>query len=484
MPSRQDPSPRDPALFDEFEYQGLWWLPDQPEARIAGTVSVNSEGRIALDLIGSLRAEHAFEHSDVFQPPIVLGLTARGKWITLYNNFELRSSSSFPGLTTSRLHSHFVLIGKHFNSPADIMSRCGWIGYTDLETWMSQNPFSNELHAEGNRLVGSSARYSRPTPCEAPVPSLDASISADYAFHQSGTLFTSFLWTHSSELKVTPAVPMPLDWYLRVIRDLANLLALLVGRPVYPTRVTLAGDTVEIAPGRTTTELVNVFYGFPGTRPEGKPLSPHDVLVPLPAIQSNLDIVLQRWFDRAEVLRPVYDLFFGSWYNKALYLDSHFLTLAQALESFHRRTRRGIYVEPDVYARYCDTIVQAIPQEAPHDLRDALSARLRYGNEHSQRRRFRELLDALDDRLCAMVTRDAAAFVGRVVATRNYLTHYDEESRAEAWHGADLLYPNQRLRVLLSILLLQELSLDAAVVADAVSRSDAYRLVAEQDPNG
>ncbi len=80
-----------------------------------------------------------------------------------------------------------------------------------------------------------------------------------------------------------------------------------------------------------------------------------------------------------------------------------------------------------------------------------------------------------------MVARDIEAFVDGVVNTRNYLTHYDEESRAKAWADADLFYSNQRLRVLLCILLLRELGLDADVIAAAQSRSTAYRLTAEQD---
>jgi len=40
-------------MIEQFEYKGIWWLPDGDEGKIAGTLSFSPDKGIVLDLIGS-----------------------------------------------------------------------------------------------------------------------------------------------------------------------------------------------------------------------------------------------------------------------------------------------------------------------------------------------------------------------------------------------------------------------------------------------
>jgi ApeA-like protein len=42
-------------MMEEFEYQRYWWLPDEPEERVPGTLKFDPEGGASLNLLGSFR---------------------------------------------------------------------------------------------------------------------------------------------------------------------------------------------------------------------------------------------------------------------------------------------------------------------------------------------------------------------------------------------------------------------------------------------
>ncbi len=105
--------------MEELEYNGVWWLPDEPEKRFYGILKFTpSEGAI-LDLMGSFRdiKDDILKHKEY---EIILGISSDGKYITLYKCFEIRSTISLPGITSSSIYGEFVFVGFHFYKPEDI----------------------------------------------------------------------------------------------------------------------------------------------------------------------------------------------------------------------------------------------------------------------------------------------------------------------------------------------------------------------------
>jgi len=49
------------------------------------------------------------------------------------------------------------------------------------------------------------------------------------------------------------------------------------------------------------------------------------------------ELILTKWFETSDKLAPIHELYFGSLYNSNMYLYHSFLSLVQAIESYHRR---------------------------------------------------------------------------------------------------------------------------------------------------
>ena len=74
-------------MMDKFEYEGIWWLPDEPEKQVSGTLRFTPNEGAILDLIGSFKDIKEINK-------IILGISSNGKNITLHKCFETKSNVS------------------------------------------------------------------------------------------------------------------------------------------------------------------------------------------------------------------------------------------------------------------------------------------------------------------------------------------------------------------------------------------------------
>ncbi len=458
------------SLFDGFEYKGVWWFPNQPEARLPGVLVRDGEkftlelfdagGRISSTLDG---AGYVFS----YQATLVLGQLEDGLPCTLHQTYETNRPRNSEGFEQSVAEPHCAFIGAHFSSPDAIRFRSVTVEFTDLAAWMFDGPaFQQEDIREAGRFQGWRVSQRVPEPVFADVPAIGASVGFGYSASTSGSITTQQL-SVSPGVTISPATPQSFEWYLGVIRDVQNWLTLLVGKPVQPARIEASTEQYR---------AVQVIPAWLGKRRDD-PISPISVRVTLPAVRDEIEALLRKWFERSEQLRDVYNLFFGAVHAEGMYIESHYLSLIQAVEAFSRATTASAYVSPQQYEAIRAALAQAIPQDTPADLRASLQSRIKYGNEYSLRKRLNELLKSLEPDTLGLVCRDRQVYVEKVVATRNYLTHYTSELRDQAWHEGKLFHACQSLTVMLTIFLFREVGFAEQRIRDLLNGHSATRQI-------
>ena len=98
-------------MVEKFEYNGKWWLPDNPEGNITGTLRFTPDEGAVLDLMGSFNGSFGIWIGKPFKPEIILGTSSDGKNITLHKCFEHKRSDSTSGFPTSSFSANRVFIG-------------------------------------------------------------------------------------------------------------------------------------------------------------------------------------------------------------------------------------------------------------------------------------------------------------------------------------------------------------------------------------
>ena len=145
-----------------IEYSGMWWLPANPQNRVAGTLTFSNEEGIALELIGALEDFGNFGMREPYA--LILGLSGDGKKVTLSNCAFTGVKVGMPGFARESYKPSFCLVGAHFNEPDEVrFGRCE-VSFSYLPDWVRTSGFTVKKYLGEHKVE---VTYSLPPELEA-----------------------------------------------------------------------------------------------------------------------------------------------------------------------------------------------------------------------------------------------------------------------------------------------------------------------------
>jgi hypothetical protein len=435
--------------------EGDWWLPETPDDKVPGVLTIQWGARPGLELQGLLRP---MDVSDAIRLtlvrgegyPIVHGKAADGREVTLEgtsstggNELHLRE----PGRSIIRLKAGRAWLGALLAEPA-----------TEKYALM---------HMRLGRLTDLTTRPS--------TASVDGATIELVPAHPTPTTGTAPIRTERAELRVRLDDPMQIDDLIDIyVRPLRNLIALATGRDVVVDELILGHRIGASADQRIeVVEKRREMSALPDRR-----LLPSETLFDFDSLPTGFEDAIRRWLVVGSHLRAILDLFAGPLFAPFMYEEHRFLNFAQAVESYHRIQYDGTLLPPDEYAKHVDAAVNACPP----DLKAWLRGSLEYGNQLSSFARLRALLDQwpwMEGEVIAQFK----PFARRVTDTRNYHTHWDETTRGDAASGLQLWRLNEQLAVLLQACLLDELGFSMQEAANSIRRASTSYSAIRMNPD-
>ena len=458
-----------PTLLDSFERMGEWWLPGETaEKRVPGKLSFDPEGGVRLETLKPFRKERELELGAGFRPDIVHGFTDYAMPVTLYRVTRVGQVRPPDSDLGSTFYARYAVLGHHFHEVDDVRLASLQVGFTDLEEWAEHHPFVGAMPHPSEPRTG----LRKMEPVQVEVGSLGAWLTVKSHIPSWGQVpMKTLRWEHRIVFEIEPEEPKPLGWYRDVLRGLQDLLTLLMGRPTQPSALEAQ---VHKGQNRHSEVFFDVGIRPPKDSVAATGLSPRaEVLVPRPKIRLEFADVLDNWFSMRELLAPVHGLFFGTLFSPGASPEFQFLSLAQALESYHRRTKsESLHESKEDYREHYEEIMRALPDSLPESLRQSLENTLEYGNEWSLRRRIKDLLGDLPDE--GIVDQEHRHFTRTVVGTRNYLTHYPDDFEDEILEGPELREAVDELRRMLAFFLLKDTGISEEKAAAAIAEVPRY----------
>jgi len=464
-----------------FECQGIWWLPEAAAHRIAGTLRFDPSAGVNLRVMGDFpetATPTGSLHADALpRIPVIHGTTTDGKDFTLLDCLANERTKVSHGIPTLGLYAHHAIEGFHF-APGDLLFHDMSVSYSHLEEWASlieYEPFERPTK-EGGRYHHV-LRYSCPEVLSAHLDECVITLSSRFKQHMDMRGYSGEVIPY---VDFEPGAPTPLDTLLEWNYHMANFLMLAIGRPVAPRDIILhhANAVRELDSGQTQKVDLSLYFQPVAEVMATERFSYLGVFFLLNDIAGDFERYLRESFGKADLLRPVYDLYFSLVNRLSMFLETRFLTVAQALETYHRRIIGGKYVEDAEWEQVRPCLTEALPPSVHSEFRDSITQRLRYLNEYSLRRRLADLCRECEQ-LGSFQILEPRAFVNAFVDTRNYLTHFDERLRHEAMRGRDLVRAIERGRSLLEICLLKEIGMDQANISRLVSSNSRFRAIRE-----
>ena len=436
-------------IFKDFTLNGHWWLPSNPNGAAYGTLSYSVDRiKLRLDRAFTPELDTAYGVGSV-KIPVILGRANDSSSVTVLRAFYWGSNGNEIDLLANE-----IVVGAHLDSASAVV-REAVVGFTNLEEWTAYQ-LVQQSAGDGDATVRFFVTKDlKPNLQVSGLPSLKTlSLSTD--LQVSYDLVETKL-TNQSRFTLEFSHPATLQTVTDSVRSLVNLFALLMDEPVQPTNIRLMMQFQPTGPDVFANYAIPPRAALPKKRPEFEMLLPFDGLQ-----QTNTaETLFNNWFQKEQVLRPVYDLLLSTIYSPGQYVQSTFLSLAQALESFHRRVYEGKYVSQEEYSSIGKALIDAIPTSIDEKLSFKLRAMLQYGNELSLKSRLEYLFEGIrHDHLDNLSgTDDSRRFIRSLVNIRNYLTHYEGKKPSILESTVEMYNLNRRMTALLMLLIFKYLGL-------------------------
>jgi ApeA N-terminal domain 1 len=358
-------------MFSDFTLNGHWWIPSNPNGAAYGTLSYSVDRiKLRLDRAFTPELDTAYGVGSV-KIPLILARANDSSSVTVLRAFYWGSNGNEIDLLANE-----IVVGAHLDGAGAIVTKAV-VGFTNLEEWTAYQ-LVQQSAGDGDAAVRFFVTKDlKPNLQVSALPSLKTlTLSTD--LQVSHDLVETKL-TNQSRFTLEFSHPATLQTVTDSVRSLGNLLALLMDEPVQPTNIRLWMQFEPTGPDVSANYAIPPRAILPKKKPEFEMLLPFDDLQ-----QTNTaETLFNNWFQKEQILRPVYDLLLGTIYSPGQYVQSTFLSLAQALESFHRRVYERKFLPDEEYSSIKNALIEAIPAGIDAKLTTKLKTMLQYGNELS-----------------------------------------------------------------------------------------------------
>jgi hypothetical protein len=448
-------------LHSKFQLEGVFWDAANPDDKFAGTLSCDGK---RLELV--TRAELVtptpamlMGADETSVPDVMHGFTVKGDCtIVGLQRINTPGLLDYPKGRGVRWRYFRVigacLMGWHLaNDTAEVLTAAD-LTYTGISEWFP-GCGASITWPEGGTLISlpKERRIVLDVCIIAKRFHLFIDIDPNFEFKMGGK---SFKGDSEPVIMLEPAEPRSLEWFVEVMHRLENFLSLCLGSSVRAKTMRLIGKDKKTESGWLI-------------RPRGGKIEKPSMAIWLGCDSSQLSSAVASWFSMSEEFTPLENLIYGTIRHSSLFVETEFLSLAQAIESFHRLTDKSTVVEPEVFAQVKDALSNFISQQswANSAIGNRCKNALNFLNEPTFQGRIQSLLAGIDPGRLKTLVGDPVIFEQTLKQTRNYMTHPGIEKKGKVLADSkELFLFNQRLHVLLRLLMLKTLGFSEEAIFD------------------
>ena len=450
--------------MEKFTFKGYWFLPNNKDERVYGTLTFDPHEGAELELYGSFSMDIILpEHKD---QSIILGLTSDSKQVTLYNCMMTHSGgaklvigeeSGKPSIIYSPL---YCMTGLHADSIEDLKFDSVSSEIFNLDEWLRVSGFSRNIGEENEDAKNHISKIHYKLPDQVVFPlSNDLEGKFNFSASRPGMHFFQKQATikQSVAFEVYSSVERNFSDLLEHVFTFQNFLVLALYGSTYPKSVTLRGQrhTKDYGDGIPLKKEVKLFFSMPNAKLNEREKSAPEMIFSYAQIKDRFPVIIRSWFEKYELLEPAFDLVFEQFYNSGRFSVNTFLNLAQSAETFHARVHNHPRMNKVDYQAMKRDILKLTPTKYHKWLGDQFS----WGNSLRLHDRLTELTDKYANSILDKILRDKNQFVQDVKRSRNYYTHYSDDGKKHALKGSDLFYLSEKLKILLVCSFLMEVGL-------------------------
>jgi hypothetical protein len=444
-------------LNTPFQVQGVFWLPRNPRETFGGLL-VHSRSGTQLTTSPVLKAIEGLSAltGDEAYIDTLYGLTTEGPctlfWLQSPSQNGLTDLRTGQSLNFRQFRVGLCAFGLHILSSSHPCLTSASFSYSGISEWIPRHP---QISETSRALTFVHQRDTSPVfdVCSRDIKSrVSFDIVASIVHRSSGEYHTS----NHNYLVIEPSEPRSIEWLWDLASRFENLFSLLLG-----TSVCLL--SVGVKNGDNAAWLI---------RRRKHRIKKTDPSVSITCDSLHLVRAVLLWLSTPDKFRSLENLIYGTIRNSPSFVETEFLSLAQAVESLHRLTDTSTITDPDSFK----SVLESLQNEIGEMCGDAeLATRLKESIEHANEPNFRTRVHGLLSRLghgqCQQLLGDPLEFEQVLRQTRNYLTHPGIHRGSKVLTKTkELFLFNQKLHAFLRLLMLMHIGFAADEIFEPVAR--------------
>jgi hypothetical protein len=466
----------------DITLDGLWWLPNDPETKVAGTVSFAGDTGPTLRLIGAFWREEqtstgAYNLTLPEAHPLIHGLCEQGE-VTLVDcgpGGGVRRHLGSPLRWRQSLQARLMLVGILLAQPDETYFDRIVVGVDHLLAWSGLSGIIGDDDGSGYRW--------------AEQESLVAALGETTVWLSLGWGTDAKFWADRNERTISESagfvvdVPEPrsadaliTEW----VKPLQDLLTLATGRACGVHEITLIrrrpeqGSNEAAArpwrPVRVDAYLQPVYRSQPDER-----AMVHERMLFNLRHMPPFSEVLPAWLAVNERLGPVPAMLFGLRYRGRSYVENRLITAVAAAEALHRRLLPdATYLSEEEYGQLRSAALAVVPEQH----REWLGNRI--WNEPTLKRRLMGLVDRLGTDLVEPFMPRPNRWANDAKDARNALVHRSPDLEPPGGEGMYVLA--QMTTAVITLNLLHEIGVPRGRLDTIVRSNDLFRWITEEGP--
>lgn len=399
----------------------------------------------------------------------IVGFSNAGKSVTLEHCQVIQQKLSFPGVSQTTFRVGIALFGAHFGKDDPFEFDQVDIYGDAINQWLEFAPISANI--QFSAYTSAAITFTPP-----PEKKWELSDGTTVRLYAAWTVPSTIQYreakiTQKTWLSFRFTKAKPLDGLLEMVHRFVSFASVGIDQMVSFEEITLRSKQVFKTIGEKVQEEPLTLYYARAFQAEPKlaDVRPPFTLFQFSDVAEEFAVKFDSWLTNYESYVAPFNLYFAVKKGRDLYLDNKFLMLAQACESLHRHTSSSKAFPDDKYKELAVLLEGMVPKE----FKDWLEPRLKYGNEPSLRQRLKELFNEFS--YVFGETKKTKPRIDKIVATRNYLTHYDAPGKKQSATGIELYKLCVVLEVLFQLHILKLCGFTHTKVGEMCNKSESFK---------
>ncbi|MCW7475604.1 ApeA N-terminal domain 1-containing protein [Leptospira levettii] len=434
---------------------GIWYLPANEEKKLPGFLKIETGKFPYLEIHGSLY--NIQSESKEFEE-IICGHAENGKKITLINSYLNNHSITSGGYTKFSFSAEAAIIGENFANIQDIKISALKLNHDFLLDWLNLKPFRNSIDDAKKKFR---MEYINPNDIEINISNfLNFQIKFDFqypAIHQTNTQY----FKNSGYISINFMHEFNFNELTINLFKIQQFFTILLFRKLSHFNVNLKFEKSN----NSWSEYLN--YNNNSENIDITSLYSKSIryLINYQEIEDDLPLILKNWILNFDTLQPMISALFVYMYMTDTRVELRFLTIVQALESFHRRTQVN-NESKEIFTAQLSSICEKLTDSEAGWLKN----KLKFGYEPSLHKRLEFIFDEIKSLNLEHFFVKPKKSIRKIIETRNYLTHFDKNIENLILSHSEMVYYTDRLALVLVFLLLKKCEMSEIALSNIIQR--------------